>query len=149
MLTHITRYIAIVAFFLHSLLCGSMYCCVMPCSSENDVTSVSHDLPLSSCPCHSEQQDHGPENTINNKDSNRDCGHHQHYFCQCLQAAPSNDGTGFRVVLNQNLFSLPVAFLSTTAPIPTPELNFQTSAMVGCLSAFGVRLHLLLEHFLI
>jgi len=149
MLTRITRHITILTFFLHGFLCGGTYCCALTCSAENDVASVSHDLPVSSCPCHSEQQDHGTENNINNKDSNRDCDHHRHHFCQCLQAAPSNNGTGFRVVLNQNLYSLPVAFLSTTAPIPTSGINNQISETVDGLTVPGVRLHLFLERFLI
>jgi len=151
MLTHITRYIAIVAFFLHSLLCGSAYCCALTCSTVNVVASVSHDLPASSCPCHSEQQNHdGTEKDITeNQDSNHDSDHHQHHFCRCLQSVPPNNGISFRAVLNQNLFALPVAFLPATSLIPTQVSGHRILETVGDLSAFGVRLHLLLEHFLI
>ena len=155
MLTHATRYIAVIVFFLHSLLCGNAYCCEMPCFVQDDAASVSHDPPIFSCPCHSEQQGHGTEkdgtekDVAKNKDSSHDCDHHQHHFCQCLQPVTPNNATDYRVILNQNLFSLSIAFFPIAAPISTPELNLHTSATAGDLPAFGVRLHLLLEHFLI
>jgi len=154
MLTHITRYIAIVAVFLHSLLCGNAYCCAMTCSTQDDAASVSHDSPVPTCPCHSEKHNHetGQDNSDNNNscgtDSKHDCDH-QHHFCQCLQSTVPNNGTGFRVVLNQNLFALPVDFLPAADTLLLPALNHRTSETTGDSSALGVRLHLLLEHFLI
>ena len=142
----ITRYVAIVAVFLHGLLCGNGNCCAMTCSPKDDAAAISQEL---SCPCHSEKQDAETEgDNSNGNGSNHDC-YHQHHFCPCLQSTPPNSSTGYRVILNQNLFSLPVTFLSATTPIPTPELNLQALASASDLSALRVRIHLLLEHFLI
>ena len=138
----ITRYVAIVAVFLHCLLCGGVNCCEMTCSPKNDAAAVSHE---SSCPCHSERQD---VETEGKTPGDNDCDH-QHHFCRCLQSVPPNNGISFRAVLNQNQFALPVAFFSATSLIPTQVSGHRTLETVGDLSAFGVRLHLLLEHFLI
>ena len=164
MLTHITRFIAIFAVFSHNLLCGSLYCCALTCSPHEDGISVSHEsrLPVSACSCHPEKQNHasGHENpgsdhhggdhhdnkTLGSDDSKHDCDH-RHHFCQCLQAAPPNQGIGVRVILNPGLFSLPVAFLAMTTP--SPDLNHRTPETTGNSSALGVRLHSLLEHWLI
>ena len=154
MLTHITRHIAIIAVFMHSLLCGNAYCCAMTCSGRENVASVSHDSPLpvstSTCPCHSEKHEPetGQENPTGHTDSKHDCDH-QHHFCQCLHSAVPNNGTGFRVVLNLDLFALPVAFLSATDTLPLSALDHRTSKTADVSSTLGVRLHLLLEHFLI
>ena len=156
MLTYITRYIAIVAVFMHSLLCGNAYCCAMTCSTKDDAVLISHDshlhAPASSCPCHSEKHESGQENPGNEKSSGMDSNHqcdHQHHFCQCLHSAIPNNGTDFRVILNPNLFALPVVFLSAIDAITIPVLNLHTAETFGDSSAIGVRLHLLLEHFLI
>jgi hypothetical protein len=152
MLTQITQHVAILAIFMHSLLCGNAYCCATTCSANIDAVSVSHDapLPVPTCPCHSEKQDSGTQGEKNvGKNSKHECDH-QHHFCQCLQSAPSNNGTAFRVILNPGQLSLSAVFLSTSATeIPTSALNPRTSETVGGASAHGVRLHLLLEHFLI
>jgi len=152
MSAHITRSIAIVAVFMHSLLCGNVDCCALTYHAQDDGVSVSRDFPSSApvpvCPCHSKQQDHeaGHEN-FGCHDSDHQCDH-QH-FCQCLHATVPNSGTGFRMVLNPNPFSLPAAYLTTTATLPLPALNHCTSETMGDSSAHGLRLHLLLEHFLI
>ena len=136
-------------------------------------------LPVTPCPCHPEKQNHAtghdhpngdhpgsnhpgsdlpgsgsdipgsdlPDNkTSGCDDSRRDCDH-PHHFCPCLQATPPNNGVAFRVILNPGLFALPVAFLAVTAPLP--DWNHSTRETTGDSSALGVRLHLLLEHFLI
>ena len=152
MLKLFTRYVAIVAVFMHSLLCGNAYCCAMMCSVKDDETSVSHDVsrPVSTCPCHSEKQDHDTgHHDSGNTDSKHHCDH-SHHFCQCLQSTVPNNGTDFRVVLSPNLFSLLVACSPTVAAtFPTSGLNRCTLETMSDSSAPGVRLHLLLEHFLI
>ena len=141
-----TRYVAIVAVFLHGLLCGNGNCCATTCSPKDDAAAVSQE-PL--CPCHSEKQDAETESdNFNGNGSNYDCDH-QHHFCQCLQSAPLNTGTGFRVILTKTLFSLPVAFLSVTSVTPKQVPGHCTLETMCHSSALGVRLHLLLEHFLI
>lgn|GEM_PF-6571965 len=149
MLTLITRYVAIVAVSMHLLLCGNAYCCTKTCSVKDDAASVSLALPLSSCPCHSEKHGHGTDGkNFCRQNSDHNCGH-QHHFCKCFQAAHPNSGTGFRVVLNQNLLSFSIPFLSATTLLPVHGLIHQASETVGNSSGLGVRLHLLLEHFLI
>ena len=66
-----------------------------------------------------------------------------------MHSTVPNNGTGFRVVVNQNLFALPIVFLSATAATPLLALNPHTPETTGESSALGVRQHLLLEHFLI
>jgi hypothetical protein len=152
MLTQITRYVAIITISMHSLLCGGVFCCAATCSVDVVTASVSHDnLPshAPTCPCHSEKQDSPLENEKADCDNSKYVCEHQHHFCQCLQSVTPNNGSAFRVILNQNIHSLPDAFLSTTATIPITALNPRTPETVGDWSAHGVRLHLLLEHFLI
>ena len=140
MLTLIIRYIMFVAVFVHCLLSGHGHCCATTCPVD-DAASV-----FSLYHCHSEQ--HGRENyggiSFCN-DLEHDCGH-EHDSCQFLQSV---NRTGFRVVLDQNLFFLPIAFHSATSVIPTLGLNHQTPEMMGGSSVYSVRLHLLLGHFLI
>lgn len=149
MLMHFTRYFAMIAVFMHSLLCGNVCCCALTCSTKDDAASVSHVFTASACSCHSEKHDHEAGH-INHgsSDPNHHCDH-QHHFCQCLHSAIPNNGTDFRMVLNSNLFSLSFAFLSTTGVTPIPVLNLRTPETMDDSSAIVVRLHLLLEHFLI
>ena len=136
-----TRYIAIVAIFFHCLLCGNVNCCAMTCSAD-DTTS---------CPCHSGKHDAGIEDEKSGDDEsdhNHHCDH-QHHFCQCVQSPPPKSDTGFRMILSQNLQSHPTVFLPATSLTPSQVLFHRTSETVNDSSAPEVRLHLLLEHFLI
>jgi hypothetical protein len=104
---------------------------------------------MPSCSCHSEKQDsEGEKPGSDESDYHHHCDH-QHHFCQCVQAPPPDSDTGFRVILSQNLVSLPTVFLATTDLTPAQVLCHRTLETAGDSSAPGVRLHLLLEHFLI
>jgi hypothetical protein len=80
-------------------------------------------------------------------ESNHDC-EHQLDPCQCLQSVIPNNRTGVRVILNQNAGSLFFAF-SSTPWIQIYDSSCRTLEMAYCFPAPKVRLHLLLEHFLI
>ena len=144
-----TRYIAVFAVFMHSLLCGNVFCCAMTGSGHDDVVLVSHDLPPASCPCNSEKQDMDTEgNNSGGNESGHDCGH-QYHFCQCVQSPPPNTETDVRVVLIQNQLSQPIATHSATPFDLAQETGLHVPETACATSASEVRLHLLLEHFLL
>ncbi|MCL2119727.1 MAG: hypothetical protein FWH27_15025 [Planctomycetaceae bacterium] len=143
------RYIAIVAVFLHCLLCGNVSCCAVTCSDKDDAALVTHHPLFSACLCHSEKHDLAADDESTGcHDFDHHCGH-QHHFCQCVQSIHPNSGTTFRVALTHNLFSLPVTPFTITSLSPSLESGFRVSETMRELSALGVRLHLLLEHLLI
>jgi hypothetical protein len=148
MLTQITRYVAMTAIFLHSLLCGNMVCCATLCAANDVAASVSHDFSLPSCPCHSEKQDAPLESEQVGCDNSKHVCDYPYHFCQCLQSVTPNNGSALRILLSQSIHPLPDVFLSTTVVFPTTAINPGTPETVGDWSAHGVRLHLLLEHFL-
>jgi len=162
MLSLLSRYAVIVAVFMHYLLCGNVPCCAKTCPYQDVEPSVSLHLPPS-CPCHSEKWNinrniNANWNVSTNWNintagddlewptSDHDCGHHLH-FCQCLQSVSPNNGPASREVSSKNPPSLPIAYLTLASP--STDLKHRAPKRIGVSSAPGVRLHLLLEHFLI
>ena len=150
MQSHITRYVAIVAVFMHGLLCGHVSCCTISVTHD-DIASVLHDHSSPACYCHSDETDHDDDGDISfgcTESSHHHCKH-RHHSCPCVQSTTPNSGNGFRMVLNQNPYFLYVAFLPATTWNPSLVPDQCASKMGQETSAPEVRLHLLLEHFLI